>query len=184
MLSLAVAAIGNGKIVGLPTDTVYGLAVDAFDGAAVAGLYQLKGRPVSKPISLLVDTLDRAAELAVLPPSASELVAKHWPGPLTVVVRTRVSLPDWVGDSAASTVGLRIPAHKTALALLRQTGPLAVTSANLSSQATAVDNVAAEAIFGAAVAVYLEGTGGGVASTVIDCTGSEPQILRAGPLAL
>jgi len=184
MLRLAVEAIRRGAIVGLPTDTVYGLAVDPFNGRAVADLHRLKGRPGGKPIALLVGSLEAASTLGLFNEQAVDLAGRHWPGPLTIVVRTLVGLPEWVGDGIASTVGIRYPDHETARDLLRETGPLAVTSANLARCDPAIDEVEARAIFGEAVAVYLEGKGGGLASTVVDSTGPDIRVLRAGPLEL
>lgn len=184
-LQEAVAAIRNGEIVGVPTDTVYGLAVDPLQATAVQALFDLKGRPRHKPIGLLSDTLDHFRPLVDVTPILEELVAGHWPGPLTLVARSVVPLPDWVGDHARHTVAIRVPDHPLTRELLALTGPLAVTSANLTARRPAVSADAARASFGEAVSVYLAGVcPGGSSSTVVDVTVEPPRLLRAGPIDL
>ncbi|HEX2368749.1 MAG TPA: L-threonylcarbamoyladenylate synthase [Acidimicrobiia bacterium] len=181
----AVEAVRSGQVVGVPTDTVYGIGVDPANEAAFARLYEIKGRPSDKPISLMVGSLAQAAGLVSLTVEAVELASRHWPGPLTLVARTNRPLPDWVGDPASSTVGVRVPDHPGLLGLLAETGPLAVTSANLSGAPPVMDHEEAQAVFGEAVAVYLPGRcPGGVASTVVDVTGLTPRMLRLGPVTL
>ena len=168
----AVAAVASGKIVGVPTDTVYGLAVDPLDPDAVSSLYEAK-------------RLASIRDLVVLSPPAMELAGTHWPGALTLVLDTVKRLPDWVGDPDRGTVGVRMPSGDVVLSLLEATGPLAVTSANRSGAPPALDDEEAERIFGDLVAVYLPGRcPGGSASTVVDVTGPEPVILRPGPIDL
>ncbi|MGH8874596.1 MAG: L-threonylcarbamoyladenylate synthase [Acidimicrobiia bacterium] len=182
-LEVAAEAVVQGKVVGLPTDTVYGLAVDPFAARAVASLYELKGRSGEKPISLLVASSEQAEEIAHLSPGALRLAADHWPGPLTLVVRPWMALSEWVGDPVACTVGLRVPAHPTPLRLLELVGPLAVTSANRSGHPAALDDQEARLVFGDDVAVYLAGRcPGRMASTVVDATGRELRVLRRGPV--
>ncbi|MDH3260383.1 MAG: L-threonylcarbamoyladenylate synthase [Acidimicrobiia bacterium] len=182
-LDEAVAAIGRGEIVGVPTDTVYGLAVDPLQTGAVRALFDLKGRPRSKPIGLLSDTLDHFRSLVEVTPIVEELVAGHWPGPLTLVARSLVPLPDWVGDHGRHTVAIRVPDHPLTRELLSLTGPLAVTSANLSDQRPATSQEEAIAFFGGAVAVFLPGIcSGGTSSTVVDVTVVPPKVLRQGPV--
>jgi L-threonylcarbamoyladenylate synthase len=181
----AAAAIASGRIVGVPTDTVYGLAVDPLDPVAVSSLYEAKQRPTDKPVALLVPSLASIRELVALPPPAMELARAHWPGALTLVLKTLRRLPDWVGDPERGTVGVRMPAGDVVLSLLEATGPLAVTSANRSGEPPALDDVAAQRVFGDLVAVYLPGgCPGGTSSTVVDLTGGEPEILRPGPIEL
>ncbi len=181
----AVEAVRSGRVIGVPTDTVYGIGVEPSDPRAVATLYEIKGRPADKPISLMVGSLEQAETLISMTPAASELASRHWPGPLTLVLPTRRRLPDWVGDPVASTVGVRVPDHEALLQLLSETGPLAITSANLSGAPAAMDDEEARAVFGEAVAVYLPGRcPGGVASTVVDVTGPVPRVLREGPVTL
>ncbi len=179
----AVAAIYRGEIVGLPTDTVYGVAIDPFDELAVSRLYELKGRPAAKPIGVLVASAEQAASLAVIEGTARELADRHWPGALTLVVTPRVVFSTWVGDQYARTIGIRVPDFETTLAFLRLTGPLAVTSANLSGGPETYDAEGARAVLGDRVAVYIDGScPGGVASTVVDATGSDLVILRQGAI--
>ncbi len=179
----AVAAIGRGEIVGIPTDTVYGLAVDPLQAEAVQALFELKGRPRHKPIGLLSDSLDHFRPLVEVTGTIEDVVRGHWPGPLTLVARSRVPLPEWVGDHQRHTVAIRVPDHPLARELLALTGPLAVTSANPSDEEPAVSHGRAEALFGDAVAVYLPGRcPGGTSSTVVDVTVDPPKVVREGPV--
>jgi len=182
-LDEAVAAIRRGEIVGVPTDTVYGLAVDPLQSGAVQALFDLKGRPRNKPIGLLSDSLEHFRALVDVTPVVEDLVAGHWPGPLTLVARSLVPLPDWVGDHERHTVAIRVPDHPLAGKLFSLTGPLAVTSANPSEHKPAISAGEAKALFGAAVAVYLPGRcPGGTSSTVVDVTVDPPKVLREGPV--
>ncbi len=172
-------------MVGLPTDTVYGIGADPLSEEAVAKLFDLKGRPELKPIGLLVASIEQAEVIGVIEGVASELAAEHWPGALTLVVTPKVILADWVGDSQSQTVGLRVPDHPVTIELLEAVGPLAVTSANLSGGAESMSDGEARAVFGDRVAVYVEGRApGGQASTVVDVTGTEVVVLRQGPVAI
>lgn len=182
-LDEAVEAVERGEIVGVPTDTVYGLGVDPWNEAAVARLYDLKGRPGHKPIGLLASSAAQAEEVADLGPARPFL--DRWPGAVTFVVRPRVVIPDWVGDSVVGTVGIRVPDNQMLLRLLDRTGPLAVTSANRSGRSDTLDDEAARQVFGVGVAVYLPGRcPGGRASTVVDVTGGRPRVLRQGPVVI
>jgi L-threonylcarbamoyladenylate synthase len=179
----AVTALRAGEVVGVPTDTVYGLAVDPLDPRAVARLFQLKGRPADRPIALLVASREQAGRLVRFGTEAGRLADRHWPGALTLVLPVLGRLPEWVGDRVAGTVGVRMPAGEPVHSLLEAAGPLAVTSANRSGSDPALDDVEAEAMFGDAVRVYLPGTcPGGVASTVVDATGSRLRVVREGPI--
>lgn len=183
LLDAALAALTRGDVVGVPTDTVYGLAVDPWQGEAIDRLYDLKGRPAHKPIGLLVASVAQAEEIADLGPGRD--LVEHWPGALTLVVRPRVVIPDWIGDHALGTVGIRVPDHPLLLRLLERAGPLAVTSANRSGEEEAGDDRMARTLFGAAVAVYLPGRcPGGTASTVVDATVTPPRLLREGPVLI
>lgn len=185
MIEAAVAAVHAGLIVGLPTDTIYGVGVDPQNEDAVARLFELKGRPAGKPVGVLVASSDQAYELGEMSDAAKALAERHWPGALTLIVQPRVVLADWVGDRQARTVGLRMPDHPLALELLGLTGPLAVTSANLSGGEETIDDTEARAVLGTAVAVYLPGVSpGGTASTVVDVTRSDPVVLRQGPVRI
>lgn len=185
MIQAAAAAILRGEVVGIPTDTVYGIGVDPVNPDAVARLFELKGRPQDKPVGILASSVEQAAEVVDLNGVAEVLAARHWPGPLTLVVSPKVIMADWVGDQQLRTIGVRVPDHPVALELLSETGPLSVTSANLSGGPEAMDDGQARAIFGDSVAVYLAGTApGGLASTVVDCTRADPVVLREGPVEI
>jgi len=173
----------GGGLVAFPTDTVYGVGASAFAAEAVQRLYEVKGRSAEKAIAVLVAReADLTQVAAALTPSARALALRFWPGPLTLVVPKHPALPEAV--SAGPTVGVRQPDHPVAQALLRLTGPLAVTSANLSglSSATTAKEVLSQ--LGGRIDLLLDGgqTPGGVASTVIDCTAEPPVILRPGPI--
>ncbi len=184
-LTKAVEAIRAGRIVGMPTDTVYGVGVDPTDLDAVQALFDLKGRPWHKPVGLLAASLDQAIEVAEMRGPAAELARQHWPGALTLIVRPKVVLSDWVGNEQQRTVGIRVPDHPMTRALLEQTGPLSVTSANRSGEPEAMSDVEARALFGDSVAVYLPGRcPGGEASTVVDVSGGTVVVLREGPIPI
>ena len=181
----ALRYIRSGQLVAFPTDTVYGLAADLFNPDAIENLYQVKEREHLKAIPVLLGSpaaLDRVTiHMNVL---ARKLADRFWPGPLTLVVPVHPRLPENL--SPQPTVGVRMPNHPDALALLEACGPLAVTSANLSGQ----DNtLSAEQVFAqlaGRIPLILDGgrTPGGMPSTVVDCTGEEPAILRLGPIKL
>ena len=185
MIGEAAEAIHSGQVVGIPTDTVYGLGVDPQDQEAVSRLYEIKGRPEHVPVGLLVATVEQAKSIGEIGEAGEELARKHWPGPLTLVVKPKVILSDWVGDAHLRTVGIRVPDHPVARQLLERTGPLAVTSANRSGGEEALSDTEARRIFGEEVAVYVEGECSvGEASTVVDVTGDQPVILRKGPVPI
>ena len=185
MIGAAVAAIQEGLVVGMPTDTVYGVGVDPTRLDAVERLFTLKGRPAHKPIGLLAATAEQVSEIAVLEGVATDLARRHWPGALTLVVRPRVVMPDWVGHAQTRTIGIRVPDHPVTIELLGATGPLAVTSANLSGQGEVLDADTARNVFGDEVAVYLRGIcPGGSASTVVDVSGHRPVVIREGPIQI
>jgi tRNA threonylcarbamoyl adenosine modification protein (Sua5/YciO/YrdC/YwlC family) len=165
-------AIAQGELVVLPTDTVYGLAADAFSPTAVERLLEAKGRTRSSPPPVLIGSMDALGALAEsVPDVVGALSTKFWPGGLTIILDAQPSLAWDLGDTLG-TVAVRIPQHPLALELLAETGPLAVSSANLTGKAPA--NTAAEAKdqLGGRVSVYLEaGPVRGIASTIIDATG-------------
>jgi L-threonylcarbamoyladenylate synthase len=184
-LEAAAAAILSGEVIGLPTDTVYGIGVDPLNEQAVQRLYEMKGRPEGKPVGVLVADLETASWLGELEGEARDLALRFWPGALTLVVLPKVILSDWVGDSQRQTLGIRVPDHPLAIELLSRVGPLAVTSANLSGGPDSLTDGEARALFGDQVSVYLEGTcPGGSGSTVVDATGEELSVLRQGPIAI
>ncbi|HSJ84952.1 MAG TPA: L-threonylcarbamoyladenylate synthase [Acidimicrobiia bacterium] len=179
----AVAAVRRGEVIGLPTDTVYGIGADPMSEQAVAQLFELKGRPEHRPVGLLVASSEQAEVIGDIRGVAADLAAAHWPGALTLVVTPTVVLADWVGDAQRQTVGLRVPDHPVTLELLAAVGPLAVTSANVSGGEESLSHDEARALFGDRVSVYVEGRStGGQSSTVVDVTGSEIVVLRQGPV--
>ena len=183
-IDAAVAALRRGDLAVLPTDTVYGIAADAFTPTAVARLLAAKGRGRDMPVPVLVGawrTLDGLA--ASVTPLTRELVEAFWPGPLTLVVRAAGSLA-WDLGETRGTVAVRMPLHPVALAVLEQTGPLAVSSANRTGSPPATDAQDAAAQLGSSVAVYLDAGHGDapVPSTILDLTGERPRLLRAGAL--
>lgn len=182
----AVNAISRGGLVVLPTDTVYGIGADAFDKEAVAALLAAKGRGRQMPPPVLVGEVATLDGLATdVPEDARRLVDAFWPGGFTVILRAQPSLQWDLGDTGG-TVALRMPDHPAALALLKRTGPLAVSSANKSGSPAAQDVADAERQLGASVAVYLDGgeAPGGVASTIVDATGPTLRVVREGAVSL
>lgn len=185
-LEAARAALSAGELVVLPTDTVYGLAADAFSPAAVQRLLDAKGRDRSMPPPVLVGAATTLEALvAELPPWLRRLTEAEWPGPLTVVCRQQPSL-SWDLGETHDTVAVRMPDDPVTLALLSRTGPLAVSSANRTGEPAATTVAEARAMLGDAVSVYLDGgpSRGGVPSTILDATGAVPRVLRHGALPL
>jgi tRNA threonylcarbamoyl adenosine modification protein (Sua5/YciO/YrdC/YwlC family) len=176
--------LSDGWPVAIPTDTVYGLAVDPFRPGATDRLFEAKRRPRGVTLPVLVAGLDQALSLAgPVSQGALALMRRFWPGPLTVVVARRDGLGVDLGDDDA-TIGVRCPAHPVARALSAAAGPLATTSANLHGEAplVAADDVASA--FGATVPLVLDGGPcTGLPSTVVDCTGGEAKLLRQGGTA-
>lgn len=184
-ITSALEILYSGGLVAFPTDTVYGLGALAFDGKAVESIYTAKERPVEKAIPVLIgDRKDLSQVAEEIPLFAARLIARFWPGPLTVLVPKKPALPEVV--SANPAVGVRVPDHEVARALLRLSGPLAVTSANRSSQPSPTTAQEVLQQLGGRIALILDGgkTPGGIPSTLVDCTGTELQILREGPIAM
>jgi L-threonylcarbamoyladenylate synthase len=169
--------------VAIPTDTVYGLAVDPRGQGATDRLFALKDRPTTFELPVLVGDVSQAEALSGpdgLPDVARRLVDRFWPGPLTVVVARRPGL-DWELGGDGVTVGLRLPAHALVQRLCQRVGPLATTSANRHGQAPVTTVAALVEEFGEGVAVVVDGgTCDGEASTVVDVTGTSPRCLREG----
>lgn len=180
----AARVLAEGWPIGIPTDTVYGLAVDPFRPGATDRAFAAKRRPRELNLPVLVDGLDQALLLAgELPDGVLALIERFWPGPLTVVVPRRHGLFADLGDDD-TTVGVRCPAHPAARALCRAAGPLATTSANLHGGPPLVTADEVASAFGAAVPVVLDGGAcTGLPSTVVDCATSEPRLLRQGGVA-
>lgn len=182
----AVNVVSRGGLVVLPTDTVYGIGADAFTASAVAALLAAKGRGRQMPPPVLIPDVQTLDGLAVDVPAAARALAEaFWPGGLTLILRAQPSLA-WDLGETAGTVALRMPDHPAALALLRRTGPLAVSSANRTGGPAAVTAQDARAQLGDAVSVYLDGgpSAGGVASTIVDATGAELRVVRLGAVSL
>jgi L-threonylcarbamoyladenylate synthase len=185
-ISAAVDAIRRGDLVVLPTDTVYGVGADAFTPPAVNALLSAKMRGRDMPVGVLVGSWRGLDGLVVsVPATVREIVEAFWPGGLSLVVQQAPSLSWDLGDSRG-TVMVRMPLHPVALEVLHETGPLAVSSANVSGLLPATSAAEAQTQLGAAVDVYLEAGSCGepVASTIIDVTGSVPRLLRAGAVPL
>jgi len=185
-IAAAVTAVLNGELVVLPTDTVYGLGADAFSPAAVTRLLGAKGRSRDMPPPVLVGTVRAATALVEdLGPDGQRLIDEFWPGGLTIVCRATRSLSWDLGDTKG-TVAIRMPEDSIALDLLRETGPMAVSSANRTGLPAAMTAVEARDQLGEAVSVYLDnGTvAGGVASTIVDLTGPQPRLLRRGAISV
>lgn len=177
-------ALAKGDLVVVPTDTVYGLAADAFNAEAVQALLDAKGRGRQSPPPVLIPNVDSLYALAdTVSDTALKLAEKFWPGPLTMIFRAQASL-QWDLGETRGTVALRVPNHKIALALLAESGPLAVSSANLTGEPAANNAQQAQNHLGDKVAVYLDGGEAalGEASTILILTGEKVRIVREGAL--
>ncbi|GAA1709529.1 hypothetical protein GCM10009809_02280 [Isoptericola hypogeus] len=182
----AVNTISRGGLVVLPTDTVYGIGADAFDADAVAALLAAKGRGRQMPPPVLVPDVRTLDGLATeVPDDARKLVEAFWPGGFTIILRAQPSL-QWDLGETHGTVALRMPDHPAALAVLRRTGPMAVSSANRTGSPAALDAADARDQLGDAVSTYLDGgtAPGGVASTIVDATGERLRVVRTGAISL
>ena len=182
------AAIERGECIVLPTDTVYGIGADAFDANAVQRLLDAKGRGREMPPPVLIGDSSLIRALATeVPEHVNDLITRHWPGPLTIICRMQPSLRMDLGDTEG-TIALRVPDHGLAREILRRTGPLAVSSANLSGQPAAVTCQQAVEQLGESVAIYIDagpsGGTGSAPSTIVDFTRHEcGEILRRGALS-
>jgi L-threonylcarbamoyladenylate synthase len=185
-IASAVSALKGGRLVVLPTDTVYGIGADAFDGEAVSSLLSAKGRGRDMPVPVLVGSWHTIEGLVYsVPHTARELIRAFWPGALSLVVRQAPSLQWDLGD-ANGTVMVRMPLHPVAIELLREVGPMAVSSANISGRPAAVTAEDARGQLGDLVEVYLDAgpSEQQAASTIVDLTGEHPQVLRQGPVTV
>ena len=184
--AVAIDVLRDGGIVALPTDTVYGIAVSLSTPGGVERLFHVKQRPPDKAVMLLLDDAAQAGDAGLMTPAATLLGAACWPGGLTVVVPQR---PDvrWPAalTGGSATIGLRVPDHDAPRALARALGPLPTTSANVSGVPEAADAAGIVAQLGDAIDLVLDGgpAHGGPASTIVDCTGERPVILRAGAVS-
>lgn len=181
-LAEAMAVLRKGELAVIPTDTVYGVAADAFTPPAVAALLAAKGRGRQLPPPVLVGTVRAASALVEdLNQSAKDLIDEFWPGALTLVCRASRTL-SWDLGETRGTVAVRMPLHPVTLELLKEVGPLAVSSANRSGEPPATTAADAEAQLGESVSVYLDGGAcpGPVPSTIVDMTAPVPRLLRRG----
>ena len=173
----------NGGVVAFPTDTVYGLAALVTNEEAISRLYAIKGRQHTKAIAVLMSHMDELDQVALHPnKDALKLAFDFWPGPLTLIVPRHPRIPGIL--SPLPTIGVRVPNHPVALQLLAETGPLGVTSANLTGgeNTTSASEVLAQ--LNDRIHLVLDGgkSPGGIPSTVVDMTGEKPVILRQGPI--
>jgi tRNA threonylcarbamoyl adenosine modification protein (Sua5/YciO/YrdC/YwlC family) len=179
-------AVRRGELVVVPTDTVYGLGADAFDPAAVRRLLKAKGRGPEMPPPVLISAATTLDALAVgIPGYARALVEHFWPGPLTLVCTQQSSLQWDLGDTRG-TVAVRMPDHELVLEILERTGPLAVSSANITGRPPAADADAVEEMLGSDVSVIIDGgpARSDQPSTIVDVTGTQGRVLRTGALSL
>jgi len=178
----AVDALRQGLVVAIPTDTVYGIAVDPFVAGATARLFEAKRRPTDVRLPVLVDGVHQAEFLAEVDDRARALMDRFWPGGLTLILRRHANVDIVLGNGAGGpTVGVRCPDHAVPRTLCTEVGPLAVTSANLHGQATPATAGEVRSLFGDAVAVVVDGGRcDGEPSTVVDCAGDEPSLVREG----
>jgi L-threonylcarbamoyladenylate synthase len=181
----AVEALRDGGLVALPTDTVYGIAVALATPGGIERLFEVKRRPPDKAVMVLLEDAAQAARAGVMTPAAAALAAAAWPGGLSIVVPQRPDVP-WPAalTGGARTIGLRVPDHDAPRALAREVGPLPTTSANVSGLPEATDAAGIVAQLGDAVDLILDGgpARGGPASTVVDCSGPSPVIVRVGAM--
>jgi L-threonylcarbamoyladenylate synthase len=181
-IAAGVAALRKGDIIGVPTDTVYGLAADPWHSGATDRLFLLKGRPRSVELPVFVSGADQAGQItAGLPDAAVRLMEAFWPGPLTIVVPRRPDLEADLGEDDA-TIGLRCPDHPVPLALCAEFGPYATTSANRHGQPPVTDAAALAHDLRGVELVLDAGRCDREPSTVVDATGATPKLLRAGRL--
>ncbi len=181
----AAALLLSGELVAVPTETVYGLAADGLNGEAVARIYEVKGRPENKPISILVSGMETVETFCrEIPQGARQLAAAFWPGPLTMILKKKDNVPDIV-TAGGDTVGVRCPDHPMTLEILRLAGvPLATPSANPSGAESPTDAKMVLDYFDGKIPCIVDGGACtvGVPSTLVDLTGSVPKILRQGAL--
>lgn len=181
----ALDTLQNGGLVAFPTDTVYGLAALPSRVEFIESLYTVKGRESSRAIAILISSAEQLSEVSISPnETARRLANRFWPGPLTLIVLRHPNLPDVLSPNP--TIGVRVPDHDLALQLLRLTGPLGVTSANISGQENTTTAQEVLQQLDGRIHLLIDGgkSPGSVPSTVVDCTTVEPIILRSGPIDL
>jgi len=178
----AINAVKEGKIIGIPTETVYGIGVDPYSQSAVDKIFELKERSLDKPLSVLISSFEEISKLDIVS-KIPDVVELYWPGPLTIIVETKAKFANGVGTNNPLTIGIRVPDNELAIELLKNTGPLAVTSANISGNENILNNIDAKKEFGSKIEYYLEGESVlGSGSTIVDFTKDDWKILREGPL--
>jgi L-threonylcarbamoyladenylate synthase len=185
-IEAATRVVQRGGLVVLPTDTVYGIGADAFDHHAVQALLDAKGRGREMPPPVLISSPTTLDALGMkIPDYVAALTEAFWPGPLTLVCEQQPSLT-WDLGETRGTVAVRMPDHDVALALLERTGPLAVSSANLSGLPAATEAAAAVGMLGDSVEVVIDAgpSPKGEASTILDVRSPRPRVLRAGALSV
>ncbi|HXG02839.1 MAG TPA: L-threonylcarbamoyladenylate synthase [Candidatus Binatia bacterium] len=187
VLARAAEALSGGALVAFPTETFYGLGAAALDAGAVRRVFEVKGRPESRPLLVLVDSeamVDTVA--AEIPARARALMARHWPGPLTLVLRARPTVPAEV-HAGTGTIGVRLSPHPVATGLVRALGaPITAPSANITGQPPPTEAGAVVRDFDGKIALVLDAgpTPGGPPSTVLDVTVDPPRLIRAGAVAV
>jgi L-threonylcarbamoyladenylate synthase len=186
-LQLAARLLRDGRLVALPTETFYGLGANALDPDAVARVFRAKARPADLPLLVLVDSTAMLRTVAAdISPRAERLMARHWPGALTLVLPARPELPPAL-TAGTRTIGVRLSSHPVARALVRAAGlPLTAPSANRHGAESPHTAAEVAASLGDAVDLIVDGgpTLGGLASTVLDVTGPRPRVVRAGAVTL
>ena len=183
----AIDVLRAGGIIGLPTDTVYGVAVALDAPGGIERLFAAKGRPPERAIMVLADSLDQIADLVEVPAEARVLAAACWPGGLTLVLPLRpgVTLPAALSAGTA-TLGVRVPDHPTPRAIARAVGPIPTTSANRHGDPPALDGIGVLAALGQTLDLVLDGgpARGGRSSSVVDCSAGPPRLLRPGAISV
>ncbi len=181
-LEEAARVLAAGGVVAFPTETFYGLGAAALDRSAARRIFELKGRPRSSPLLVLVDSVAMAERIADIPPGARALIARHWPGPLTLVFHARPGIPDEV-TASTGTIGVRLSPHPVARGLVAALGaPVTAPSANPAGAAPPTTAAAVARDFEGRIDVLLDGgpTAGGPASTVLDVIADPPRVIRQG----
>jgi len=184
-LEIAIEVLTGGGLVVFPTDTVYGLGAMAFDEQAVSRISDVKGRVGEKAIPILIGDISQLESVAAgISPHCEKLAKRFWPGPLTIVLPRHASIPDAV--TPLPTIGVRIPDFIPTLELLKLTGPLAVSSANMTGMGSSSTARGVQAQLDGKIPLILDGgvTPGGTPSTVVDCSQGRPTIIREGPISL
>lgn len=182
-LQVLIEEIEKGNVVSFPTDTVYGIACK-MEEAAVQKMKWVKGRDEKKPFPTMVSSLKQICDIAEVTPLAEKIIENFMPGAMTLVLRKKEVIPD-LATNGQPTIAIRMPDDETVLNILKETGPLLVTSANLSGMPAGHTTEEVMEQLEGRISCILEGTSGGsLASTIVDCTGSEIKVLREGPITL